>query len=257
MPVPVIPVDPELPTTLAEPAPDTAWTEPADAAAELERQIRVYVGLGFPALLGTDEAGLRAAVEPLRAVVADVDLAALQAAAVPGRADDHVPFVLVLGGDLAPNHVVPAMRRGTRRGVSVIDDADMATYRALEDVTPPSGPYLLWSVDTGSEFCGVRPEDALRTVRDRGRTPLTIAEGLALVVTRPDMLRPNRCFSLMGSRAGNQRVPAIWISERRPKLGWCWDRNPHTWLGAASAAGRRGPDGPHLSNQSVPVAAGR
>jgi hypothetical protein len=35
-------------------------------------------------------------------------------------------------------------------------------------------------------------------------------------------------------------VPAVWISERRAKLGWCWDRNPHTWLGAASATGRVG-----------------
>ena len=34
------------------------------------------------------------------------------------------------------------------------------------------------------------------------------------------------------------RVPALWISERAPKLGWCWDGNPHTWLGLASA-GRR------------------
>ena len=94
-------------------------------------------------------------------------------------------------------------------------------------------------VDTGSEFCDVRPEDALRTDVGRGRTPLTLDEGVALAVVRPDMLRPNRCFSLMGSRTGtNQRVPAVWISERRAKLGWCWDRNPHTWLGAASAAGR-------------------
>ncbi|WP_407937642.1 DUF5701 family protein [Mycobacteroides franklinii] len=34
------------------------------------------------------------------------------------------------------------------------------------------------------------------------------------------------------------RVPAIWISDGRPKLGWCWDRNPHTWLGMASCRGR-------------------
>ena len=27
----------------------------------------------------------------------------------------------------------------------------------------------------------------------------------------------------------------MWISERAPKLGWCWDGNPHTWLGTASA----------------------
>ena len=36
----------------------------------------------------------------------------------------------------------------------------------------------------------------------------------------------------------DQRVPAFWISEGRPKLGWCWDRNPHTWLGTASCATR-------------------
>jgi hypothetical protein len=30
----------------------------------------------------------------------------------------------------------------------------------------------------------------------------------------------------------------MWISERAPKLGWCWDGNPHDWLGVASAAGR-------------------
>jgi hypothetical protein len=103
----------------------------------------------------------------------------------------------------------------------------------------PDEPYLLTHVDTGSEHCGVRPEDALATVLGRGRTPLTLAEGVALTIVRPDMLRPNRCYSLAGSRTGtNQRVPAVWISERRAKLGWCWDRNPHTWLGLASAGGR-------------------
>jgi hypothetical protein len=150
-----------------------------------------------------------------------------------------VPFVLVLdGGTARANASVPALRRGTRPGVSVIDDDEMAGYRPLPDLDVPAAPYLLLDVDTGTEFCGVRPEDALVTVRGRGRTPLTVAEGIALVAVRPDRLRPNRCFSLMGSRAGNQRVPAVWISERRPKVGWCWDRNPHTWLGAASAGGR-------------------
>jgi hypothetical protein len=33
-------------------------------------------------------------------------------------------------------------------------------------------------------------------------------------------------------------VPALWIADRAPKLGWCWDGNPHTWLGTASAAHR-------------------
>jgi len=36
--------------------------------------------------------------------------------------------------------------------------------------------------------------------------------------------------------------PAIWISRGAPKLGWCWQRNPHTWLGMASAGARRACD---------------
>ena len=146
--------------------------------------------------------------------------------------------MLVLPG-LDLNDVAPAMRRGKQLGVSVIDRVEAPTYRPIDGIDVPAEPYLLWGVDTGSEFCNVRPEDALTTITGRGRTPLTIDEGVALVVVRPDMLRPNKCFSLLASRTGtNQRVPAVWISERRAKLGWCWDRNPHTWLGAASAADR-------------------
>ena len=58
----------------------------------------------------------------------------------------------------------------------------------------------------------------------------------------PEVLEKNKCFMLAGSRARarDRRVPALWISERAPKLGWCWDGNPHTWLGTASAGGRLG-----------------
>ncbi|MGW0174505.1 DUF5701 family protein [Rhodococcus sp. NPDC003322] len=34
---------------------------------------------------------------------------------------------------------------------------------------------------------------------------------------------------------------ALWISQRRPKLGWCWNGNPHSRLGSASAGRRIGP----------------
>ncbi|HYN94662.1 MAG TPA: DUF5701 family protein [Pilimelia sp.] len=30
----------------------------------------------------------------------------------------------------------------------------------------------------------------------------------------------------------------MWISGRAPKLGWCWEGNPHTWLGVASTGAR-------------------
>jgi hypothetical protein len=84
----------------------------------------------------------------------------------------------------------------------------------------------------------VRPADAMPVIRSRGRTPLTIDEGIAVVTHAPHLLEKNKCFMLSGSRRNDRRVPALWISERAPKLGWCWDGNPHTWLGVASAAGR-------------------
>ena len=38
--------------------------------------------------------------------------------------------------------------------------------------------------------------------------------------------------------AGDKRVPALWVSARRPRLGWCFQGAPHTWLGSASCGGR-------------------
>ena len=234
MPLTVTVLDPTLPTLVAEPPHLRELLTPrSDAQAELDRQVEAYVALGVAAVAGLDARRLAEAVEPLRAVLPAPD-------APTGAADpaDHVPFVLVL--DVDPNDAAPAMRLRARHGVSVIGREEAATYVPIEGVRPPAAPYLLLDVDTGSDLCGVTPQDALGVIRGRARTPLTVAEGIALTVVRPDLLRPNRCYSLLASRAGNQRVPAIWISERRPKLGWCWDRNPHTWLGAASAGARVG-----------------
>ena len=163
----------------------------------------------------------------------------------------QVPFVLVLTRELAaPESTVPLLRLdgpkgpGTRPGQ--VDrnhgEGDLANYHPVEDCAPPGAAYLLVDVERGEEFCNVTPEDATATIRSRGRSPLTIDEGIALVTQAPHVLEPNKCFMLAGSRRsarpGDRRVPALWISERAPKLGWCWDGNPHTWLGTASA-GRR------------------
>jgi len=238
VPTTITVVDETVPTVRAAPSPAAvAFSPDADADAEFDRQVRAYLELGFPELTGQTPQAFAAALEPLRDQAQPIPLAPHDATITDG---DYVPFVVVVnptGYDL--NDAVPAMRRGRARGVSVIGRDEAPTYRAIDGVEAPNDfAYLLRDIDTGSEFCDVRPQEALRVLVDRGRTPLTIGEGLALVIVRPDMLRPNKCFSLMGSRATNQRVPAIWISERRPKLGWCWDRNPHTWLGAASAAVR-------------------
>jgi len=240
MPTVVTEVESQLPTVTApRSAAATAFEPSASPLDEFDRQVRTYAETGVAALLGLDETGLAELVAPLRAVVGR-DASSWSHA--PAKEDDDVDFLLVLRTEDV-NDAVPAMRRGTKLGVSVIDRDELATYTAVDGVeVPDARAYLLTGIDVGSEFCNVPPESALVAVRERGRTPLTVEEGVALATVRPDRLRPNRCWSLMGSRTGtNQRVPAVWISERRAKLGWCWDRNPHTWLGAASAAARLTP----------------
>jgi hypothetical protein len=158
-----------------------------------------------------------------------------------------VPFVLVLPREVvAPERTVPLLRlqgpRGSGSKPGRVDrnhaEGDLAGYHPIEASTPPASAYLLVGVERGEEFCNVRPEEATRVVLGRGRSPLTIDEGIALVTQVPQVLEKNKCFMLAGSRRHDRRVPALWISERAPKLGWCWDGNPHTWLGLASAERR-------------------
>jgi Family of unknown function (DUF5701) len=149
--------------------------------------------------------------------------------------------VLVLARDVVP--VADAAARIERRGKPVVlgqtAPEDLATYEPIESVRLPSAQaYLAVDVDLGASSRNVRPEDALRDILAAGRSPLTLDEGIALVLQQPEVIARNWGFSTAGSRRDDQRVPAFWISESRPKLGWCWDRNPHSWLGTASCARR-------------------
>lgn len=207
----------------------------------LDRQVDTLLTLGYPALAGVSEDDFTDRLSPLREVAAT--LSDLPETDPPGRTS----LVLVVTREVVdPEHTVPLLRlaaQGTKPGVVDRNHGEqgLAPYRPIEQVPlPHPAAYLLLDVDRGEEFRGVRPEEALPAILARGRTPLTIEEGIAVVTHAPHLLEKNRCFMLSGSRRGDRRVPAMWISERAPKLGWCWDGNPHDWLGVASAGGRLG-----------------
>lgn len=198
-----------------------------------QAQVDRLVALGYPALAGLDETAFGDLLAPLESL-------APTAPAEPGR----MPFVLVVTRKLVdPYATVPLLRLVGGRRPGVVDRnhpaGDLANYHPLPELgVPDTAAYLLLDVDRGEEVRGVRPADALPIITAGGRTPLTIDEGIAVVTQAPQLLERNKCFMLAGSRRGDRRVPALWISDRAPKLGWCWDGNPHSWLGVASAAAR-------------------
>ncbi|MFB7085545.1 DUF5701 family protein [Streptomyces sp. NPDC056296] len=215
-----------------------------DAAAEFDRQVRTLDALGYPALCGRTPEQFAELVAPLRAE-------AVAHAGDPGQeydpaASGRVPFVLVVTRELAPTErTMPLTTLHGGRLPGFVDRSfepgSLERFVATEEAEPPGrdGVHLLFDVERGEEFCGAVPGDAMATVAERGRGLLTIEEGIALMTHAPQVLVKNKCFSLGGSRSGDRRVPAIWISQKAPKLGWCWEGNPHTWLGMASAGGRR------------------
>lgn len=198
-----------------------------DAAAEFDRQVR-----------------------NLSEVLARPDLAELAAPLKPIALSQTVPFLVVIPRSLLPlEEALPKLTLAGKTKPGVIDrnykgPEDVASFvtipALLSDGASEAHPYLVLDVDRGEEFCDVVPLEAMATIGQRGRTPLSIEEGVALVTHFPEQLAKNKCFELAGSRNGDKRVPALWISQGAPKLGWCWQGNPHTWLGMASAAGRAG-----------------
>lgn len=200
------------------------------AAEEFDRQSQTLVDAGYPALAGLDETGFRALLEPLREA---------SRAAAPS-APTRIPFAIVVSSALvSADRALPALHWKSTTGWTELTADELATFRPTEGVAVPEAPvYLVTDIDTGQETLGVRARDALPAILGEGRTPLTIDEGVSLLALFPGILRERNAFFLPGSRCGDKRVTALWVSKGHPRLGWCWEGNPHTWLGSASAAGR-------------------
>jgi hypothetical protein len=163
--------------------------------------------------------------EPLR------EAAALAEAGAPGR----IPFLLV-----APGPRLDALAR-IAGATSMLDTDDLTRWAPIDGVrVPASAAYLAIDVDVGDATRGVTPDDAMATLAAEERSPLTLDEGIALVTHHPQVIARNHGVQFPGSRCGDRRVTAIWLSGTERKLGWCWAGNPHGWLGMASCAARWG-----------------
>jgi hypothetical protein len=184
---------------------------------EFDRQVDTLRRRGYPnAALGH--------VEPLEERLADV----------------AGTFVIVVSSVLlARDEAIARVELAGKQGFTSMEADELERFGPIDGLEiPAASAYLVADVDTGRDTLNVSPDDALESIVRKGRSPLTIDEGIALVTHHPELLRTQNCFSMLGSRCGDRRVTALWMSRGRPRLGWCWAGNPHTWLGSASCAGR-------------------
>jgi len=163
--------------------------------------------------------------------------------------------LLVVDPRLVPaSQLAPLIRQSDKPGFVVTDMSDVDEFEPVVEL-PNSPVYLLEDVDRGDHYANWSPNEVDLDLTAVGRTPLTLTEGLTWLLQEPAALQRNHCFMTIGSRkrkpgdALDTRTPAIWISNgtgrdgivnrNAPKVGWCWAGNRHTWLGFASASGRR------------------
>lgn len=196
-----------------------------------DRQVRTLLDKGYAPLAGLDEGNFVRRLAPLRDRLNEVS---------PSTDDRRITFVLVPGTGLVPRvEAAELLSLRGKAGFTTMEPGDLAGFTPLDGLDlPADSPYLLVDVDTGPDTLNLPPENAMPQLVAASRSPLTVDEGLALVTHHPEVLRSANCFSMLGSRCGDRRVTALWVSAGRPRLGWCWAGAPHTWLGSASCASR-------------------
>lgn len=205
---------------------------------EFDRQVENLLQKGYQEAAGLSVDEFLQLVAPLRQKTGQ--LAVPEADLEQGR----LPFVIVIRSGCVPTET--AMRlaeRDGRPGITKLYPRQPDDFRPIDDVSiPDSAAYLLADLDRGKASLNLPPSAAMPLIRAAARSPLTIDEGVAIITHYPEFLMKNNCFSLLASRyTGDKRVPAIWINaEKKANLGWCWDGNPHTWLGSASCHNRIG-----------------
>ena len=212
----------------------------AQLRKEFDRQIENLTQKGYPGIVGVTDEEFIKHVEPLKEKVGE-----LVTSETDTKQSHRIPFIIVIKqAFIAAESAMPLIEIKGKKGSVAMHPVEPKSFEPIEGLQIPNDvAYLAVGIDTGQATLNVTPHDALKMFQQENRFPLTIDEGIALVTHFPEVLTDKKkynCFSMLGSRRGDQRVPALWISYKKPRLGWCWDNNPHTWLGSASCGSRVG-----------------
>lgn len=164
--------------------------------------------------------------------------------AVQGVMEGNIPVVVVLRTQIASyDDLLCQLHHKGQKGYVEMTPKKPEDFTDIDSLAIPDAElYTLWDVDTGISMLNISPSASVDMLASRGRTPLTMHEGVLCALAIPEILSDKQRFNAIqmpGSRIDNdQRVPSIWISKGAPRLGWCWFGNIHTWLATASCKSR-------------------
>ncbi|MGH2997455.1 MAG: DUF5701 family protein, partial [Gaiellaceae bacterium] len=121
-----------------------------------------------------------------------------------------IPFVIAVRTDaVARERAMPLVELGGKQGFTSMEPTDLERFTPIEDVEVPRGlAYLVADIDTGGGTLNFTPDEAMKSIVRENRSPMTIDEGIALLIHNPEVLETKNCFSLLGSRCGDRRVTA-------------------------------------------------
>jgi hypothetical protein len=205
---------------------------------EFERQITNLAKLNYPKMLNLSKKEFFDKMLKLKEKVTSDNLIDINIE------NGTLPFVIVINSNrITSEEAMDLVNKEGKKGIAKLFPHTSKNFSPIKEVHIPNCEfYLIVNIDRGKKNINLPPKDALEIINNDNRSPLTINEGIAIVMQFPEYLVRNNCFSLLASRNDkDKRVPAIWISSKNnPNLGWCWDGNPHTWLGSASCEKRIG-----------------
>ncbi|HET6312917.1 MAG TPA: DUF5701 family protein [Chloroflexia bacterium] len=209
-----------------------------DLHQEFDRQFNNLLRKGYAEVANKSREEFSRYIRPLKDKLQDLTVPEID------LERGHLPLVIVIKSDLvSTERAMSLAEKEGKEGTTKLYPHAPGDFQTIGNVTVPDGmAYLLVDVDRGKENINLPPNEAIVLIEKAERSPLTIDEGVAILTQFPEFLVKNNCYSLLASRyKGDQRVPAIWINaNKNPNLGWCWDGNPHTWLGSASCKIRIG-----------------
>lgn len=200
---------------------------------EFDRQVANMIVRNYPQRIGVQKRKFMGYIRKLKKKLKKITVSEKQS-------DTHIPFILVVKNEMVSAEVaMPLIEIDGVKGIVDMNPCKSTDFSVIREVSIPycRVVYLAVDIDTGRDTQNMSPDMARRMLLKQHRSPLTIEEGVSLLMHFPHILTDRKkynWFYLSASRRNDQRVPAIWMSFGKPRLGWCWNGNPHSWLGSAS-----------------------